>query len=141
MRLNEYDTEDRKDRFRGLKSHLKMNEQWYEITIETNVEEADETLLAVAVVTFFFFVILIIGFILLNRRIAKRSWRPFYKTLRSLREFDLTKDGDLSFQETDIQEFNELNQSLQQLVKNNIAVYQQQKSNQCRRSGLLATSV
>ena len=128
VRPNEYDSDDGEDRFRGLKSHLLINGESYQITIETNVEEADETLLAVAVVTFFFFVILIIGFILLNRRIAADSWRPFYQILSSLQSFDLTKDSVLHLPKTDIQEFQQLTQSLEQLVNKNISTYQQQKS-------------
>ncbi|WP_341225638.1 HAMP domain-containing sensor histidine kinase [uncultured Arcticibacterium sp.] len=128
IRPNEYDLDDGEDRFRGLISYLKINGQPYKITIETNVEEADQTLLAVTVVTFLFFVILIIGFILLNRKISANSWRPFYKTLRSLQAFDLTKDQELNLPLTDIQEFEELNKSIQNLVKNNITAYKQQKS-------------
>ncbi|UXX78688.1 HAMP domain-containing histidine kinase [Reichenbachiella carrageenanivorans] len=128
IRNNVYDEEDGEDRFRGLKSHLVINDQSYQINIETNVEESDETLLAVAVVTFLFFVLLIIGFIFLNRRIAAKSWKPFYQTLQSLQSFDLAIDKRIVLEETNIYEFRELNQALTRLVEGNVRAFQQQKS-------------
>lgn len=127
IRPNSYDLDDGEDRFRGLKSYLNINGEPYEITIETNVEEADQTLIAIALVTLCFFLLLIIGFILLNRKIAINSWKPFYKTLQSLKLFDITKDTSIELVKTDIQEFQELNYSLEKLVKNNSNAYQQQK--------------
>lgn len=128
IRPNKYDTNDGEDRFRGLKSYLEIRGEIYQITIETNVEESDETFLAVAIVTFFFFIVLIIGFLLLNWRIAASSWKPFYQTLRSLKSFELSKGENLDLTSTSIQEFQELNQALQKLVEGNIAAYQLQKS-------------
>ncbi len=128
IRPNAFDTNDGEDRFRGLKSFVDINGQLYQITIETNVEESDETLLAIAMVTFFFFIVLIIGFIFLNRRIAAKSWLPFYQTLTALKSFDLSKEKTLSLSPTDIEEFQELNQSLKQLVENDLATYKLQKS-------------
>jgi signal transduction histidine kinase len=71
---------------------------------------------------------LVIGFILLNRQIAKQIWRPFRNTLEKLKSFDLTTQQTVSFDKTDIEEFAELNQSLQKLIDKNISVYSQQKT-------------
>jgi signal transduction histidine kinase len=128
MRTNKYLLNDRKDRFRGLKSYVEINGQPYQLTIETNVEESDETFVAIAVITLLFFIILILGFILLNRRIAAKTWKPFYHTLHSLQSFELSRDSVLNLPSTDIREFQKLNQSLELLVKNNVDTYQQQKS-------------
>jgi signal transduction histidine kinase len=128
IRPNEYDLDDGEDRFRGLTSFVEINGQPYLMTIETNVEESDETFAAVAVITLVFFIILILGFILLNRRIAANTWQPFYQTLSSLKSFELSKDRSLELPSSDIQEFHEMNQSLIQLVKNNVDAYQQQKA-------------
>jgi len=128
VRPNLYDKDDGEDRFRGLKSYHDINGEIYQITIETNVEESDETFAAVAMITLLFFIILILGFILLNRRIATKTWKPFYQTMRSLKSFVLSKDSTIHLPESDIQEFQELNQSLHQLIINSVHTYQQQKS-------------
>ena len=85
IRPNAFDIDDEEDRFRGLKRHVLINDIPYALTIETNVEESDETFVAVAVITLFFFVVLIVGFVVLNRRIAIRAWKPFYETLSRLK--------------------------------------------------------
>ncbi|MBT32835.1 MAG: hypothetical protein CMO01_24515 [Thalassobius sp.] len=128
IRTNEYDPDDGEDRFRGLISYVVINGETYQLTIETNVEESDETFVAVAIVTLVFFAILIVGFIILNRKLSKNTWKPFYQTLSSLQSFELSKDRTLKLPETDIEEFQELNNSIEQLVKRNVDTYQLQKS-------------
>lgn len=128
VRPNEFDEDDGEDRFRGLKSYIEINGEPYVLTIETNVEESDETFVAIAAVTLIFFILLIVGFILLNRRIAVKSWHSFYQTLSSLKSFDLSTDMSINLPESDIQEFQELNQSLHQLITKSVNTFQQQKS-------------
>ncbi|HBH07642.1 MAG TPA: sensor histidine kinase [Flavobacteriales bacterium] len=128
IRPNEYDEDDGEDRFRGLKSYTEINGVPYALTIETNVEESDETFIAIAAVTLLFFILLIVGFILLNRRIAAKSWHSFYQTMSSLKSFELSKDMSINLPESDIQEFQELNQSLHQLITNSVSTFQRQKS-------------
>lgn len=125
---NRYVEHNEIDRFRVLSAYININGKLYHIQIETNIEEADETMLAIAVVTLLFFALLVIGFILLNRRIAKQIWRPFRNTLEKLKSFDLTTQQNVSFDKTDIEEFEELNQSLQKMIDKNISVYNQQKT-------------
>jgi signal transduction histidine kinase len=125
---NRYVEHNEIDRFRVLSSYININGKLYHLQIETNVEETDETMFAIAVVTLLFFALLVIGFILLNRQIAKQIWRPFRNTLEKLKSFDLTTQQTVSFDKTDIEEFAELNQSLQKLIDKNISVYSQQKT-------------
>ncbi|MDZ4846484.1 MAG: HAMP domain-containing sensor histidine kinase [Chitinophagales bacterium] len=126
-RQNEY-ISDEVDRFRGLSSSIKVNGKFYHLAIETNVEEADETVVAIALVTLLFVVLLVAGFIFLNRKISKRIWQPFQNTLHKLKSFDLTEGKPIRFEQTDIEEFEELNQSLHKLIDKNISVYSQQKT-------------
>lgn len=114
-------------RFRGLSSYFNANGQAYHLIVETNVEETNETIVAISLVTICFFFLLVFGFILLNKRIASKIWQPFSSTLDKLKSFDLTKDKNIKFDKTDIQEFNDLNHTLNKLIKKNISVYNQQK--------------
>lgn len=116
------------DRFRGLSTYFQVHGKSYNLTVETNVEEADETLLAIAVVTFLFFALLVIGFVILNKRIARNIWKPFRNTLEKLKVFDLNKDRNIRFEKSDIEEFEELNHELVQLIEKNIAAFDQQKT-------------
>lgn len=124
---NEYDDEHELDRFRVLSTYIQSNGITYHLTIETNVEEADETMLAISFITFLFFVLLVGGFIILNRRISKNVWRPFSHTLEKLKSFDLSTGETLRFDKSSIREFDELNSVLEQLIDRNISIYNQQR--------------
>lgn len=115
------------DRFRVLSTTIWVKDQPYRLTISTNVEEADETLTAIAFVTVFFFVFLVLGFVILNKRISKKSWKPFYKTLNQLKNFDLSKDQRIHLEKSDIEEFEELNRELTTLIERNASTFNQQK--------------
>ncbi|WP_169303345.1 sensor histidine kinase [Pedobacter cryophilus] len=126
-KASNYTNDAQKDRFRVLESYLKINKKNYFLSVETNVEEADETLLAIAIVTFIFFSLLVVGFVLLNKRISKKIWLPFQNTLEKLKNFDLSTHKSIEFIKTDIEEFEQLNQELSKLILKNISVFDQQK--------------
>lgn len=128
IRENRLDADDGVDRFRGLSSYITANGRHYHLMIETNVEEADEAMLAIAAVAILFFVLLVSGFILLNRRISKRIWKPFRSTLEQLKAYDLTSGAALPLEKTGIQEFEELHDALDKLIDRNVRAYQQQKA-------------
>ena len=104
-----------------------MNEHHIVVTPEEGREDIYLILEAVTSMTVIFFILILVGFILLNRRISKLLWQPFYNSLERIRSFDLNQQRPLSFETTDIDEFKELNQSLEKLVSGNIAAYNQQK--------------
>lgn len=115
------------DRFRGLKTNIKINNRNYVLVIETNVEETEETVAYIAVVTLLFFLILVVGFWILNRRLSEKLWQPFRDTLQKLKSFQLSSQSRIEFQETDTIEFAELNTTLDKLLQHNIAAYKSQK--------------
>lgn len=127
MRRNTYPGHDEVDRFRGLQKIVAINNQTYQLNVETNVEETEETAAAIAVLTLFFFLILVIGFLLLNKRLSVRLWKPFQDTLTKLKSFNLNEQSNISFGKTDTLEFEELNQVLNKLIEHNVAVFKSQK--------------
>ncbi len=116
------------ERFRVLISYLKINGIVYQLNLETNVEEADESFFAIALITLLFFIFLVTGFIILNKRIAKKIWLPFHSTLQKVKNFDLTTRQSIHFEPTEISEFETLNQALTKLIDKNISVYKQQQA-------------
>lgn len=126
-RQNPYLKEESIDRFRALKTNIKINNQNYVLFIETNVEETEETVAYIAMVTLLFFLILVIGFWILNRRLSRKLWQPFQDTLGKLKAFQLNNQKQIDFQETDTKEFAELNTTLDKLLQHSIATYRSQK--------------
>src|SRR4030095_2808872 len=104
--------------------YLAINELWkYELdehnivlTPEAGREDKYIIIGAVTILTAIFFILLLGGFILLNRRIYRRLWKPFYHSLTEIRNFDLNRHREVKLEESDISEFTELNQSLDKFI-------------------------
>lgn len=116
-----------REQFRCLMTDIRVNDKLYRVLIETNMEEIDETILAIASVTIFFIMLLLAGFIYLNRKTALRIWQPFYDTLAGLRTFRLETGKAVPLPVSDVTEFADLNASLDTLMQGNLASYRQQK--------------
>jgi signal transduction histidine kinase len=107
--------------------HHELNEHHIELTAAAGREDRYLIIGILTSLTMLFFLLLMAGFILLNRRISKRLWQPFYRSLAQIKSFNLDQQQTVTFEDTDIDEFSELNQSLNKLIAGNIAVYNQQK--------------
>ncbi|WP_339878191.1 HAMP domain-containing sensor histidine kinase [uncultured Algoriphagus sp.] len=125
-KYNEYESEW--DRFRGLQTVIYIDKKPYLLNIETNVEEAYETIFAIGLVTVLLYGILVFGFIRLNRKISQSVWKPFENTLATLKSFDLSTGKEVTFEPTDIEEFESLNRTIAKLISENVSVYNQQKA-------------
>ncbi len=79
------------------------------ITIYRVTEEKNELLQAIGLYMFFLFFSLFIISILINYLIARRLWRPFYDSVNKAESFDIQSDKPLDLPDTDIKEFNQLN--------------------------------
>ena len=127
LRKNPYVAHEDIDRFRGLSRVIEINGEAYLLTVETNVEETEETAVAIAILTFLFFVILVVGFLILNRRLSVKLWQPFKNTLTRLKAFNLNSHTSIKFENSNILEFQELNEALNKLIEHTISVYKSQK--------------
>ncbi len=125
LHKSKYDKET--NRFRALSTYIHLNGKPYHLITEVNVEEADETMTAIAFVTIVFVILLVGGFVLLNRILAARLWQPFSSTLTKLKAFDLRNDKAIQFEKTNVVEFEELNSVLDKLITSNVAAFKQQK--------------
>jgi len=81
----------------------------YIITIFKVTDEKNELLQAIGLYLFFLFFSLFIISILINYLIARRLWKPFYDSVNSAEKFDIQSDKPLDLPDTDIKEFNQLN--------------------------------
>lgn len=122
-----YDQQVNIDRFRCLSTIIYIKNKPYRFTIETNIEESQETIAAIAATTLFFFLILVIGLIYLTRKLSHTVWKPFQDSVEKLKTFNLNHQTNITFAPTDTLEFHELNQSLNKLISQNISVYKNQK--------------
>jgi signal transduction histidine kinase len=127
FRKNPYLEYEDINRFRGLNKIIILNRNKYILTVESNLEESEETVFAISQITFVFFLILIIGFLVLNRYLSAQLWKPFRATLAKVKTFNLNNQTKIEFENSNTAEFEELNNALTKLIDQNIKVYQSQK--------------
>lgn len=115
------------ERYRSLEKVVYIKNEPYLFSVETNIEETEDTVMIIGSITGFFFIVIVLGLFILNRILTKTIWKPFRNTLHQLKNFHLNKQANIEFDPTDTTEFEELNQSLRKLIAQNILVYQTQK--------------
>lgn len=97
------------------------------LTPEAGREDSFLIIGAVTLLTVFFFALILSGFVWLNRKVSHQLWRPFYKTLEKIKDFDLSSNTKVKFDSGSIIEFEELNDSINKLLESNIAAFRRQK--------------
>ena len=126
-RQNPYVRKKDINRFRGLSKIIQIHESSYLLSVETIIEESEETIWEITKLTFLFYILLIIGFLGLNKWLSNKLWQPFRHTLQQLKSFQLNKQSKIEFQKSDTLEFEQLNASLNHLIEENITVFKTQK--------------
>lgn len=84
----------------------------YAVNIAKSSLEAEDLVRLIFIITLGVFIILLLSLIVINRFVLSRLWRPFYEILKQLKLFNLADNKELSIPLTQIEEFQELNQSV-----------------------------
>jgi two-component system sensor histidine kinase QseC len=113
--------------FRELSARLLYRGKPFHLTTRISLIENEDLLQAVVLTQAGLLTLLLTGFLLLNRRIARRLWQPFYMTLEQLRQYAVEKDEPLNLSPSSIAEFAELNQALNGLTRRSHQAYLGQK--------------
>lgn len=116
-----------KEPFRVIYSPVTINGKRYTYTEKISLVEMEGMVINIALMFLIIIIILLIGIIWISKRSAAKIWKPFYNTLHQIHDFEIDKNKSPSFVPTDIDEFNQLNNSLEQLIEKNIAIYKNQR--------------
>ncbi|MFN8356230.1 MAG: HAMP domain-containing sensor histidine kinase [Spirosomataceae bacterium] len=125
---NYIDTLDNENEpYRVLQSPLIIENNPYLFVAKISLVESEDLIKSIFIIFIILIALLlaVLGFI--TKRFSKIIWQPFRNTLEKLKSFNLTTRKAILFDKTDIQEFEELNYSLQKLIDKNLSVYNQQK--------------
>jgi signal transduction histidine kinase len=109
--------------FRQLATTFMVKGKPFGLTVRTSLVDNHDLVLAIGFVQVIVSILLTAGLLLLNRRLAKRIWKPFYNTLERLRAFELDKNETIPLVESPIIEFNDLNKALSHLTEKSRKVY------------------
>lgn len=109
-----YDTQTKENRvpYRQLSHAVAINGVTYQIIIRKSQEQKTALVASVTRIMLFVFAGLFVTTLLFNWIISKRLWKPFKHSLEKIRGAELNKMQAIHFEKTNIEEFNELNASL-----------------------------
>ena len=123
-----YDTLDAElEPYRELTAPVTIHGRKYAYSERINLIETEDLIKSIAFLFLAIILILLIGLLLITRRLSLNLWKPFYKTLQQIESFEIDKTKQPHFVETDVEEFNRLNTTIQKLIERNTAIYKSQK--------------
>lgn len=101
----------------------KMQVARYQSMEQLDAEIGNDLLLQYVVIL----VLILISLIIILQFLSRKLWRPFNQTLKLLDDFSIDTLKQPKLPETKVKEFAHLNDSLDRMMKNSMAVFQSQK--------------
>lgn len=103
--------------FRRLHFPLQMHGQTWQATLMQSTIDRDELAVTVALQLLLIFGLLYLILALVNQRVSRQVWTPFFNTLQKIHQFRLTDTEPLHLEPSDVLEFRELNVTLASLTE------------------------
>jgi len=103
------------------------NHQFYEVTVCISLSEGKEIGEYISGVVLIFLIVSFFILFLLNRYISDFIWFPFNDTLSKIKTWNIKKNTQLVFRDTDIDEFHLLNDTLKDLTQQILSDYRNLK--------------
>jgi signal transduction histidine kinase len=113
--------------FRQFSSVVAIKGQMYHIIIRDTLLEKSDLLMTIIIAIGLVFVLLNISLYFINKRLSLKLWKPFYSTLDNLKGFSQDKPDFKLPAVTEIDEFIELNEALENLTLKATSDYQSLK--------------
>lgn len=112
---------------RVYESIFKDSVGYYKIKIITSMVEEDDLIENLAVYLVILYFLMLVSIVLLNNILLRKIWKPFNSLISQLKSFRIEKETTLKIKESDIEEFQLLNQTMEQLTEKSRKSYLNQK--------------
>ncbi len=113
--------------YRFLKSYYKLDNQNYLIKIAKPTFEEDELIEGLLSAFALIIGFLVVAFFIVNWLLSKTLWKPFYKTLAGLNNYDVKKHEPYIFEPASTAEFDQLNNALNKMTEKIYSDFKLQK--------------
>ncbi|UOG75720.1 HAMP domain-containing histidine kinase [Hymenobacter tibetensis] len=113
--------------YRQLASAVTFQGRPYELQIRLSLFDTQQLLLRIVLAGGVLFGLLVLGLFGLQFALNRRLWQPFYALLDQLHKYKLNRSQPVTLPETRIREFQELQDAVQLLLRQNQRVYRRQK--------------
>lgn len=119
--------ENEHEPFRELDVPIQIEGKPYTLSVRVNLLESEDLMVSIALLFLSLFLLLFLGLFLITKYRSLQLWKPFYKTLAQMEEYEIDKNKWPSFSDSNIEEFNTLNTHLKRLMERNTRIFQSQK--------------
>lgn len=113
--------------YRVLNSPIQIKGKPYTLSIKSSLLESEDLISAIALLFVVILVLLFVGILLINKFLSTRLWKPFYQTLQQIENFEIDKHGKPDFINSNVEEFDRLNNSIEKLIERNLIIYNSQR--------------
>jgi signal transduction histidine kinase len=123
---NKADNEE--ETFRRLDFTVSLNGKYYLATVRKSQQETEDIVRLILIITFSVIAFLLIILSIANRFLLGKLWKPFNNTLEQLKQFNLTGKNKIALQQTDVDEFGQLNKTVASMTQKVVKDYESIKS-------------
>lgn len=113
--------------YRELNSPISIEGKQYTYSARVNLVETEDLMKSIGQLFFIIILLLLIGLLIINKKLSLNLWKPFYETLKQIEQFEIDKSNHPKLNDSNIQEFNRLNQSIEKLIERNTSIYKNQR--------------
>ena len=113
--------------YRELNASILIEGNPYTYSARINLVEKEDLMKSIAILFLVIISLLLIGLFVITKRLSINLWKPFYETLNQIEKFEIDKSNHPKFTETNIEEFNRLNNSIEKLITKNTSIYHSQR--------------
>lgn len=100
---------------RILNAFVKVKDNYYQITLAKPTLEEDALIEGLGSSLLMVLGFLVLSFFAVNWLLSQWLWKPFYKTIDQLREYDIKKAGHVRLERSGTREFDQLNTTLNEM--------------------------
>jgi len=123
-----YDTLDAEtEPYRELNASILIDGNPYTYSARINLVETEDLMESIALLFLVIISLLLVGLFVITKRLSINLWKPFNETLNQIEKFEIDKSDQPKFIETNIEEFNRLNKSIEKLINKNTSIYNSQR--------------
>lgn len=105
------------DYFRELVTQATIYGKPHRLVIRSSMLENHELIQTIVISQALLLAVLLICLLLINRRISRQAWQPFYDTLAKLKNYSINQQTHLQLSRTSIEEFSELNEVVDKMTR------------------------
>lgn len=113
--------------YRELQAPIIIKGKAYTYTSRINLVENEDIIKSIGLLFLVIIITLLIGLFFIAKKLSLSLWKPFYKTLEQIEYFQIDDTRQPVFLNSNIEEFNRLNDSIKKLIEKNTAIYRTQK--------------